>query len=301
MTTKINEDIQEISRWSNTVADKSFTVGRLGERWQFPSDHLPVGVECEKTRFVSWNALNNAAMHHITEDKQGLKGSMVTALHSNNQKLTKRDEKVATFTQEMLSKVDVIGEQECAMPYLEHLSQSLPSQWALVKSYETDVKDQVALLYNRTTMTLVQSETVLDAMPSAPGRAVQKVTLKNNLTGRVFVVINGHLPGKRDIPARQEFANFVKKSSKPDATTVVLGDNNFLRGDMMTAYKTAGFAQFKLHSPWNTIVADNKSSKCIDHIFVYNGNSRNLAPSEILPEESRLRETIALLNSPAKL
>jgi hypothetical protein len=201
----------------------------------------------------------------------------------------------------MFSKVDVIGEQECALPYLKHLEQNCPADWGLIKSCNGDVKDQVALLYNRTKLNLLQAETVFDAMPSAPGRPVQKVTLKNNLTGRVFVVINGHLPGKRELPARQEFANFVKRASRPDATTVVLGDNNFLRGDMMTAYKTAGFTQFKLHSPWNTVVADNKSSKCIDHIFVYNGSSRNLAPSEILPSETKLQETVALLNSPAKL
>lgn len=287
-------------KWANNIADKMPLIGRLALRWLFPSDHLPVGVKCDKIRLVSWNVLNNFFMRWITDDKQGLNGSMITQLHSDHPGLTKRDEKVAEFTRKMCSRVDVIGQQECSSPYLKHLEQTLPDGWDLIKSCDTDVndvKDQVALLYKRTKLTLLKKETVFDAMPSAPGRPVQKVTLQNQETGRVFVVINAHIPGKRDLPARQEFAHFVKKATRPDATTVVLGDNNFLRGDMISAYKAANLTEFKLHSPWNTIIADNKQSKCIDHILVQNSTkSRNLTPSEILPKENNLSKMTEILN-----
>jgi hypothetical protein len=280
-----------IDKWANHVAQPK-PVGNLGGKWQFPSDHLPVGIECNEARFASWNVLNKEFMQHITDNKQGLLGSMITDLHASK----KRDEHVCALTQEMSSRVDLIAEQECSVPYLNHLQNNLPKNWELIRSSDQPYQDQVALMYNKSKFHFIKSETLYDTMPSAPGRPVQRVTLQDRKTGHPFDVINGHIPGGNTLPARQEFANFVKKSSRSNATTVVLGDNNFLRNEMITAYGSAGLANYSLHSPWNTIVDNNKSSKCIDHICVQNGKARNLAPLELMSKSSNLESTVNLLN-----
>eukprot|EP00727_Mastigamoeba_balamuthi_P010322 m51a1_g5912 hypothetical protein (620) ;mRNA; f:16676-31840 len=57
---------------------------KLGQSWQFPSDHLPVGVEIrvpgwpDALRVASWNTLNTAFMRWIFKDEQGLLGSLIT-------------------------------------------------------------------------------------------------------------------------------------------------------------------------------------------------------------------------------
>lgn len=288
-----------INTREDTVADRLYPVGILGSRWQFPSDHLPVGADINGVRMISWNVLNNAFIHWISEeDTQGLKGSMITVLNQPtvNQGITQRDEKVVSVIQSMLPSADLIALQECGQPFLNSLEKNLPHDWKLIKSFDSSKQDQIALVYRQSKLTYLpaQSETTLSAYPSAPNRPVQKATFTTP-EGKTYHVINAHIPGKRDLPARKEFAVYVKKISQPQAVTVALGDSNFLRQDMVEAYRAAGFTQFKLHSPWNTIVADNKSSKCIDHIFVYNAPSRNLTSDEITPE-GNLEQTVRLLN-----
>lgn len=287
------ENLPEVSPWANAVANKAIPVGILGAQWQFPSDHVPVGIEESGIRFASWNVLENKAMHWITdENTQGLKGSMITDLHSKD-KLTLRDRKVRDLTVEMCSRVDIIGEQECSTEYLNHLEENLPPNWGVIKN-----EDGQAILYNGNKFKCLSSQSIPNTMPSAKGtHAVQLVTFLNNETHQVFSVMNAHIPGNPTLPARQEFANYVKGIVGTGKTTVVLGDNNFTRAEMLTAYQNTGLNNFKLHSPWNTNVSTDKSSKCIDHILVRNGiNSRNLGPEELMSNESQLKKTIQLLN-----
>ena len=47
-------------QWEIEEATKRIVVGDLHEKWQFPSDHLPVGIEVDGIKIISWNVLNNA-------------------------------------------------------------------------------------------------------------------------------------------------------------------------------------------------------------------------------------------------
>jgi hypothetical protein len=59
-------------------AIRKLYVGELHEKWRFPSDHLPVGIEVNGVRILSWNVLNNAYIEWVTEkDSQGLNGSLI--------------------------------------------------------------------------------------------------------------------------------------------------------------------------------------------------------------------------------
>ncbi len=44
-------------------------VGELQEKWQFPSDHLPIGMTFEDLHFASWNVLDAEYMSWVTEKK----------------------------------------------------------------------------------------------------------------------------------------------------------------------------------------------------------------------------------------
>src|SRR5579859_7614015 len=57
-------------------------VGELQESWDFPSDHLPIGVFLgdgeDETLLISWNVLNSAYLKLIYENSQGLSRSALT-------------------------------------------------------------------------------------------------------------------------------------------------------------------------------------------------------------------------------
>ena len=57
-------------------------VGELQEKWQFPSDHLPIGMTFEDLHIASWNVLDAKYMDWVMEkDSQGLKRSMIGEEH----------------------------------------------------------------------------------------------------------------------------------------------------------------------------------------------------------------------------
>ena len=42
-------------------------MGELQEKWQFPSDHLPVGMNLDGLKIASWNVLNPLYMNWVIE------------------------------------------------------------------------------------------------------------------------------------------------------------------------------------------------------------------------------------------
>ena len=52
-------------------------VGKLQKKWQFPSDHLPIGMTVKGVHIASWNVLNTAFFRWIEKNSQGLKDSML--------------------------------------------------------------------------------------------------------------------------------------------------------------------------------------------------------------------------------
>ncbi|MBS0621566.1 MAG: hypothetical protein JSR80_01220 [Verrucomicrobia bacterium] len=289
--------------WEIDALIKKHYVGELHEKWQFPSDHLPVGVEVNGVRILSWNVLNNAYIEWVTlKDSQGLNGSMISDLdrqvHENG--LTMRDVLIADQVQSMVSSGQIIALQECSAPFVELVEQRLPSHWQMVKSFDLPRKDQEVILYDRTHFTYCKdlSGTPQTAYPSAPGRSLQNAYFID-AKGTPLRVINAHIPGDPMLPAKEEFAQYVHNSHQEGEITVALGDYNFERSEMLEAYKKAGFSEFSLHSPWQTNIDPyTKESKGIDHLFVAGREalSRDLSPDEVL-QQGNLQETIDLLRA----
>lgn len=288
--------------WEIEAAIKRIPVGKLHEKWKFPSDHLPVGIEVNGIKGISWNVLNTAFMEWVTtKDSQGLNGSMISELNVvvDASGLTQRDVAIAQMVQSIMDQGQVIALQECSTPFLNYLQEQLPSNWELVKSFNTPRRDQDVILYNKSQLTYQSalSETTCAAYPSDPGRALQMAYFFNK-EGLDIRIVNAHIPGDPHKPGRVEFARYVHKQHTNDSITIALGDNNFEREEMLNAYQEAGFSEFSLHSPWKTnIDPDSKESKAIDHFFVIGDHeSRDLRPSEVLVGEN-LQESIDLLNS----
>jgi endonuclease/exonuclease/phosphatase family metal-dependent hydrolase len=297
-----NQCQQLTRKWEIEKAIKKIHVGELHEKWRFPSDHLPVGIEVNGIRIISWNVLNNAYMEWVTDkDSQGLNGSLISELDIPIQEngLTKRDVFVAEMIQTMMAKGQIVALQECSEPFLEYLKQNLPSQWDLVRSFDTVKKDQDVILYNTAQLAYCSesSETTNTAYPSVPGRPLQNVYFSRYEGGSDLRIINAHIPGDPTLPGREEFAEYVYKQHQQGLVTIALGDNNFERDEMIDAYRKAGFTDFSIHSPWKTNIDPyTKESKAIDHLFVMGDeDSRDLRSDEILVN-GNLQESINLLN-----
>lgn len=279
-------------------------VGQLHEQWKFPSDHLPVGIEVNGIKIISWNVLNNAYIEWVTEkDSQGLNGSMISDLDIsiNEQGLTKRDVCVAEMVANMMKLGHIVTLQECGEPFLQHLQERLPSNWDLIKSFNVQKQDQDVILYNKTKMSYQSdlSETSTCSYPSVPNRPLQNAYFSNS-KGLNLRIINVHIPGDPSLACKEELAKYVLQQQTLDSVTIALGDNNFEREEMVAAYRQAGFTDFSLHSPWKTNIDPyTKKSKGIDHLFVVGEHkSRDLRPDEVLIE-GNLQETINLLNVPS--
>ncbi len=301
---QVHTQYQQLKRnWEIEAAIKKICVGELHEKWRFPSDHLPVGIEVNGVRIISWNVLNNAYMEWVTDkDSQGLNGSMISQLDVVVQEdgLTLRDIVVADLVQNMMSKGQIVALQECGAPFLKHLEARVPAHWDLVKSFPDGREDQDVILYDKTQLAYCaeRSETTSSAYPSVPNRPLQNAFFSHQ-SGRDLRIINAHIPGDPTKPGREEFAKYTYEHHQEDAITVALGDNNFERDEMIDAYRKAGFTDFSIHSPWQTNIDPySKKSKGIDHLFVIGDeNSRDLKADEVL-SNGNLQETIDLLNRP---
>lgn len=289
---------QQLKRnWEIEAALKKFSVSKLHEKWQFPSDHLPVGVEVDGVKIISWNVLNSSYMAWVAH--QDLDGSMISELNRVIQPngLTMRDVVVAGMVETMMSQGHMVALQECSAPFLQYLHSHLPSDWDMLRSFRIKQKDQEVVLYNKTALTYQPTRSHTSLGYTTTPRKITQDFYFSRLDGQDLRIINAHIPGDPTKPGRYEFANYVYHATTKDALTIALGDYNFERHQMIDAFQRAGFTDFSLHSPYKTNIDPiTKHSKGIDHIFVEGrAASRDLSPTEILPN-SNLQAIIDLLN-----
>lgn len=295
-------------------AIKNVYVGDLREQWRFPSDHLPVGVSVDgEYDVVSWNVMNNVYMNWVKDrDSQGLNGSMLTELDVpvNPNGLTQRDQLISMMIESMIKpESGFIALQECSEPFIQDLMTRLPENWKVVRSFERNALDQEITLYDSRKFTYLpdHSETSFTAYPSHPGRELLNSAFKKRSDGKVVRVINSHIPGNPELPGRFEFAEYVRRFFSQSDVTIALGDNNFERHEMQEAFERAGIFQAAnqlpeevLHTNWPTnIDPEKRVSKAIDHTLVVGASSNPLDAFSVLPD-SRMQETIELLQTPAR-
>lgn len=274
-------------------------VGELQEKWQFPSDHLPIGMTFENLNFVSWNVLDAKYMNWVTEkNSQGLSRSMIADEHIylENSMLTIRDKHVANLILETILHPThpkaILSLQECSEPFIEELRSQLPSHFEILLSHGE------AFLINRQLFEVVSHKTVSGIFSNESYRTVQDVTIRRLDNGQLLRLVNAHLPGDPTKPGRFEFAGYLAETFDPNLTTLAMGDMNFDELEMADAMQQAfhNSSPFSLCSPYCTNISPVLfNSKAIDHFFIYSPNTSSVVASR--PDEimAGLSDTVALL------
>jgi hypothetical protein len=276
-------------------------VGELQERWEFPSDHLPVGASIDDFHLASWNVLNTIYLDWLYNNSQGLARSLIADenVPVNAEGLTKRDlhviEDILQMIQNPHCPKSMIALQECGRPFLKELVKHLPANWQMIRTNDK-LRDENVVLYNTDRFIYVADESsiVYDAFPCQMGRALQNLVFLNKLTGKRYQVFNAHLPGDPNLPGRYEFAQYVLSHAKKDAVNVALGDMNFNEEEMADAFHDVDpNHRFTNYSSYPTNVGLDFCSKNIDHVFVRNATfARGNTPNEVL---SGLQQMVNLL------
>ncbi len=287
--------------------EAKFVVGKLAEKWQFPSDHLPVGAQVGNARVVSWNILNDHFMSWVTEkDSQGLNGSMISQLDNlPSQKypqLTMRDELVMDYLLQIINDPVngahlILALQECSPEFIRAFQSRLPLSMGIVLSDpQLKLKDHNIVIYNREAFTYVPEESAIAlAFPNTdPKRTLMDLMFIDNASQEKMRVINAHLPGDPLNPGTFDYAHYLMTNLRQDCTTIALGDMNFTEEEMQLAFDREGGAPFRNLVGYNTNIGANTfEAKSIDHIWV---NTKlpcaGMQPNEVL---SGLQSTVDLL------
>lgn len=266
-------------------------VGELQEKWQFPSDHLPIGMTFDNLNFVSWNVLDAEYMSWVTEkNSQGLSRSMIADEHVyiGDSKLTIRDKHVVDLILQTIAHPThpraLLSLQECSNSFIEELRSRLPAHFEII-SNQGD-----AVLLDRRRFEIVEAKEVAGVFADAPYRTLQDITLRRLDNGQLLRLVNVHLPGDPTKPGRFEFAQYLEKTFDSKLTTLAMGDMNFDELEMADAMAQAfrNNSPFSLHSPYCTNISPNVfKSKAIDHFLVYSPNQSSVllnTPDQIMPE-----------------
>lgn len=266
-------------------------VGQLKERWQFPSDHLPIGITLNGISYASWNVLDNAHMSWVIEkDSQGLKDSMISQEHVYLEgfTITVRDQHVIHLVLEMLSHPtypkSVISLQECGKDFSKELSRQLPSNYQIISSQDR------AVIVNTDIFEIESIDTVYSIYSQEPQRSLQDIILKRKDASEKIRLINAHLPGGPMQPSRFEFGEYLKKVQASEETVLAMGDMNFNELEMQEVLQNTYLGKkppFEIYSPYCTNISPVAfTSKAIDHFFLYTPDEQSevqiSAPEEVL-------------------
>lgn len=263
-------------------------VGELQEKWEFPSDHMPIGMTFEGVHYTSWNVLDAEYIDWVIEkNSQGLSRSQIADEHVyiGNSNLTIRDQHVIDLILKAISHPthprSILSLQESGGPFLKELRSRLPTHFDLTSSHGESV------LFDTRAFELVEAQEIAGIFADRPERAVLEIRFKHN--GEQIRLLNVHLPGDPKKPGRFEFAAYLSRTFDPSLTTIVMGDMNFNEEEMADAMEKAfeKGSPFSLHSPYPTNISPYAfNSKAIDHFIVYSPNGSPVAlstPEEIMP------------------
>lgn len=251
-------------------------VGQLAEKWEFLSDHLPVGASIDGIEMATWNVLNTAYLSWVDEhNSQGLKGSQISMTNQmidEETGLTLRDKLVVDQVIDMINHPShpkqLISLQECGPAFLQVLKEKLPEYMAIVFTQEEPFpRNQDVVIYDNRHLTYREDLSQID-YPYAcdPKRPVMNLVFEKE--GQLYRIVNGHLPGDPALPGKEEFAAYINLMD--NEVVVAMGDMNFTREEMHKAFLNEGrdHVPFSLISSYPTNIGLSLRSKTIDHIYV---------------------------------
>lgn len=259
----------------------SYFVGKLGARWQFPSDHLPRGLTVGNFHIVFWNILNKNYLGHIEENTQGLRDSSILKGNvpvTSHDTLTMREMLSGQMILEMINHPthprSLIGLEETHPDVHKYLKQNLPSSWVIAtppnQPYSQDV-----FLYDSNVFEPISLKAVKYS-PEFP-KTIFTITLREKASNKVFRFLQSHIPGG-PINSAEGCAKFSEEALEqydPNFTVILMGDMNQSPRVMREALETTAilkgcsqpFSYLPIVYPshMNTLL----EASWIDNFFIY--------------------------------
>lgn len=275
-----------------------YSVGELGVKWQFPSDHLPVGISIGDIHVALWNTLNTRYIYHIHTNHQGLKGSLITTanipkdLHSQ---LTVREEMIVDIVLEMLHHPKVprslLVLQEVGTEVHKQLKRKLPKQMVIITAFPDDLANGDIYIYDNNRFNYISLKS--DSFQIRPRNTYMTLTLQDRISGELYRFVQSHVPGGpvASAPARKEWAEEILLNFDPDAVTVVMGDMNrsadFFHRDLQEVAEDFGLGSHPFQNlwvPYPTHIDTYKRATWIDNFFIYTPDKVDPAVVEDQPD-----------------
>lgn len=251
------------------TASRGAYVGQLQENWVLPSDHMPIALNYDGDKILSWNVLHNDHMGWVVEkDSQGLKRSVLGKAHRYvpGKNITERD----LIVIEKISKMrfDVLALQEASTPMLTELKKQLPKKYEMIQG-----KSDLAVVYDKSVYQLESCEDVGGVFLT--NRYVQNIVLKGQKGNHFFRLINTHVPGDPENPAHPQLMNYLVNSDFSE-DVIAIGDLNFNENQVARSLAEVDKKNnFKVYSPpYATNISPGiLHSKIIDHAIVKSNRS----------------------------
>jgi len=297
---------------SSLEKNQPYFVGELGPAWEFPSDHLPIGVTLGSFHIAFWNNLNKDYLGHIDANTQGLRESSI--LRDNIQidsdsPLTIREVTIANMVMEMINHPthprSLVALQETHADLQNFLSEKIPLTWKIATPLNQPISQDL-FLYDSAVFNLIAIDSVLYA-ETAP-KSIFTLTLEEKATGKIFRFLQSHVPGG-PVKSKEGCEKFSAESLQqfdPGLTIVLMGDMNqspnVVHDALTKAFKAAGLS----NSPYTYLSIDYPShmnthtqASWIDHFFIYTADSDLNIKGSDYPEElsNQLIPLVQLLNS----
>ncbi len=219
------EQANATRRWKEfllSLKDEKTTTG-FQEKWQFASDHLPIGYEINGIKVLSWNVYNKNATGWLPEMKmdKSLIGMEDVRVPGATDGLTLRDISVSKEVVAMLGNGDVMALQECSGAFLTELQKHLPDHFKMIIPLQSGSKDDFNVtIYNANKLPLQESFPAFAYPNAAPNRTVT-VAIFNEL-----IVVNAHVPGDPNAPGLEDLTHYLSQFGTNRAV-ISIGDNNF--------------------------------------------------------------------------
>ena len=283
-------------------------VGELAEKWQFPSDHVPVGISLKKNKkqinIMTWNILNNCFMLHwvYKVNSQGLKGSLITELDraiSKDFQLTERDMYIVNLIVESINnpfqEKDFICLQECSKEFLMEMKTKLPKNYSIIFSREPLAKDQEAIIYRSDKFSILSNFSKCIS-PDFEHRVIMDVIFQSK--GINIRLINAHLPFLHNVKPRSQLIRYLYDVRNSADFVIIAGDMNCTELDLKNEVKN-NFSDNTclIISPYPTVVYPKLDGNLLrtvvlDHFLIL-GDSYD---QEVIPIDKLVSSSLEALN-----
>lgn len=296
------------------ATQKTFTpyyVGELGEKWQFTSDHLPIGLTIDNIHIAHWNTLNKDYLYHIDENTQGLKKSAIKRDDTPVQAcdfLTVREAIIGWQVIEMVTHPthprSLITLQELNRDVLGYLERHLPKNW-VIKTPPNQPFSQDVFLYDTDVFEFVDLDAV--KYDFRYPKTIFTLTLREKSSGKKIRFVQSHVP-YNPLYSKQgcaQFAELAIKQFDPDLIMVLMGDMN-QSPDVVQSFLEKAALDKEMKNPYRHCGVEYPShinthlqASWIDHFFIYTPEKQKITVEvSHNPEEvcSTLVSTVQLLD-----